>query len=317
MATPNDVIRLAASHIGISGTDNEFNTWIWGRHVYDANTYPWCAAFVSYVLIKEAGIPGTASASASGVATQFPQVADQDVQPGDLVVFNWDGREDLGWCDHVGIVEWSDINGSGSFGTIEGNAGWTAGGECARVTRQNYSSYFTAFFRPPYDGSSVPGAGGSGAVPQPGQGGAPQGAGGGSGAQWQGELHGKSDTTGSGDDYAGVFGRPMRYVSIGGVGRYQASDVVHGWWPEVTGFDRNDDENGRAGDGQPIDRIRIFDPTVKYQTHNMGGGWNDAMVGLRDSGGSSDDFAGETGVSQDAIRIWRDSGEQPRYDVYS
>ena len=306
MATPNEVIRAAASHIGVSGTDNIFNTWIWGYHCYDANSYPWCAAFVSYVLFEEGGVVGTASASASGVATQFPQVDDNDVQPGDLVVFNWDGRWDLGWCDHVGIVEWSDIPSSGLFGTIEGNTGWAAGGECARVTRNNDSSYFTAFFRPPYDGSPVPepvvpGGGGSSV----------------SGGEWQGELVGLHDTTGSGDDYAGVPGRPMLYIAIGGVGEYQASDIRHGWYPGVANYDLNDEEYGMAGGGEPIDKVRIFDSTVLYQTHNLGGGWNDPMRGTVDTGGSGDDYAGDDKVEQDLIRIWREDGDQPRYNVYS
>lgn len=59
------------------------------------------------------------------------------------------------------------------------------------------------------------------------------------------------------------------------------------------------------------------DPTVFYQTHNLGGDWNDVMQGTKDTGGSSDDFAGEYGVAQDAIRIWRESGTQPRYNVFS
>lgn len=150
MATVQDVLDLAASKIGISGTDNEFNTWYWGFPCYDPNTYPWCACFVSWVLCH-AGVPCNPSASASGVATQYPRVSDEDVQPGDLVVFNWDGRDDTGCCDRVGIVEWSDINGSGYFGTIEGNNRYTAGGEVARVRRYNWTSYFTAFFRPSYD----------------------------------------------------------------------------------------------------------------------------------------------------------------------
>lgn len=314
MATPNEIIRVAASFIGTSGTDNIFNTWIWGRHVYDPNQYPWCAAYVSYVLFKACGMAGTPSASASGVATQFRQVDDYDVQGGDLVVFNWDGRHDLGWCDHVGIVEWSDIPGSGLFGTIEGNTGWTAGGECARVTRNNNSSYFTAFFRPPFDGSYTPdpvSPGGSSGEPSPGPGGTGSG-------DWQGELRGKLDTTGSGDDFAGVIGRPLLYVAAGGIGAYQASDIHNGWWPEVTGYDLNDDENGRAGNGQPIDRFRCFDDTVFYQTHNLGGVWNGVMRGKVDiSGESHDDFAGDTGVQQDAIRMWRENGEQPRYNVFA
>ena len=134
--------------------------------------------------------------------------------------------------------------------------------------------------------------------------------------EWQGDMIGKTDTTDAGDDYAGVFGRPMRYIAIEGVGDYQAHDS-HGWWPSVDKYDLDDEDYGMAGAGLPIDAIRIYDSSVRYQTHNMGGGWNPVMVGLRDTGGSPDDFAGEYGVAQDAIRIWRVDGKQPRYNVCS
>lgn len=317
MATPQDMIETAASFIGISGTDNIFNTWYWGFHCYDENYYPWCAAFQSYCAYL-CGLPGVASASASGFANQYEWVDDADVQPGDLVTFNWDGRTDTGWMDHIGLVEWFD-HGSGYFGTIEGNTGWAAGGEVARVTRYNYSSYFTAFHRPAYDGVSYggwdQGDGGYSGGYDEGSGGAGQGL---SGGEWQGELIGIHDTTNSGDDYAGVPGRPILYLAAGGCGDYQVSDISRGdFWPVVSDYDLHDEEHGMAGSGSPIDRVRIFDPTIRYQTHNMGGGWNTVMVGLLDTGGSTDDFAGEKGVKQDLIRIWRDNGEQPKYNVYS
>lgn len=152
MATANDYIEHAARYIGVSGTDNEFNTWIWGRHVYDPYTYPWCAAFQSYVGVHDLGMPFNPSASASGVAWQGDWVDASDVQPGDWVLFDWDGRGDFGWADHIGLVEWFD-HYSGYFGTIEGNTG---GGEGSvmRCTRGIYNGYSTAFFRPPYSGES-------------------------------------------------------------------------------------------------------------------------------------------------------------------
>ena len=295
MATPSQYLETAASYIGISGTDNIFSTWYWGHPCYDPEVYPWCAAFQSYVGVHDLGMPFEPSASAAGVAWQGTEVADEDVQPGDWVLFTWDGRQDFSWADHIGVVEWSDINGSGYFGTIEGNTN-TWDGEVARCTRYNWGSYGTKFFRPPYDGQPSP---------EPP-----------TGAEWQGEVIGREDTTGAGDDYAGVFGRPMLYVAIDGVGDYQAHDS-NGWLPEVDRYDLNDEENGMAGDGQPIDAVRIYDSSVYYQTHNLGGDWNDVMRGTTDTGGSGDDFAGDYGVQQDAIRIWRENGEQPRYNVYS
>jgi len=137
-------------------------------------------------------------------------------------------------------------------------------------------------------------------------------------AEWQGDMIGLSDTTDSGDDYAGVPGRPIRNIAIEGVGEYQVSDVRKGdFWPRVDHYDLSDSENGYAGDDQPIDRLRIFDPTVKYQLRVLNGEWHDVMQGTKDLGGSSDDFAGESGVQHDLLRVWRESGEQPRYNVYS
>ena len=153
MPSAQQYLNCAASYIGVSGTDNIFNTWIWGQHCYNPDIYPWCAAFQSYVA-NEVGLDCCASASASGFATQFDRVADEDVQPGDLVVFNWDGRQDTGWCDHIGVVEWFD-HSSGYFGTIEGNTGNTSGGEVMRQTRYNYTYYFTAFYRPNYTGGDT------------------------------------------------------------------------------------------------------------------------------------------------------------------
>ena len=150
MATASQYIEKAASYIGISGTDNIFNTWIWGHPCYDPDVYPWCAAFQSYVGVHDLEMPFTPSASAAGVANQGDRVADSEARAGDWVLFNWDGRQDFGWADHIGVVEWSDISGSGYFGTIEGNTGDSYGGEVARCTRYNFGSYATAFFRPPY-----------------------------------------------------------------------------------------------------------------------------------------------------------------------
>jgi hypothetical protein len=128
-------------------------------------------------------------------------------------------------------------------------------------------------------------------------------------------MRGLEDTTGSSDDFGGIMGEPMLYIAIDGVGEYQVHTQANGWLPRVDHYDTSDEEYGMAGDGTPIDAVRIFDKTVKYQTHNAGGGWNDVMKGTHDTGGSGDDYAGIYGVSQDAIRIWRDNGDQPIYNV--
>lgn len=155
MATADQFIAQAAKYIGISGTNNIFNTWYWGHACYDPDVYPWCATFQSYVGVHDLDMPFKPSASAAGVAWQGTRVKDKEARKGDWVLFNWDGRQDFSRADHIGVIEWSDINGSGYFGTIEGNTG---GGEGSvmRQTRYNWGSYGTAFFRPPYKEEPMP-----------------------------------------------------------------------------------------------------------------------------------------------------------------
>ena len=156
MTTAKKFLETAAKYIGTYGDHNKFNKWYWVTYTKTYSSDPgtaWCANFMSYVAF-EAGLKCSYSASAAGFATQFERIPVKDegsVKPGDIVVFNWDGRTDTGWCDHVGVVEWSSIAADGSFGTIEGNTGNRAEGEVLRVTRNNWSNYFTAFYRPKYD----------------------------------------------------------------------------------------------------------------------------------------------------------------------
>lgn len=140
---------------------------------------------------------------------------------------------------------------------------------------------------------------------------------------WQGDVIGRECTMGSGDDYAGVFGKPILYIAIEGVGEYQAHDKGKSpdqWWSPVSKYDLQDEENGMAGSGIPIDALRIFDKTVSYQTHNLGDPehvWNEVLHGTEDTSEYGEDYAGIYGIAIDAIRVWRESGEQPRTNVFS
>ena len=160
MTTAKKMIEVASSYIGTKGDHNVFNKWYWVDYTKTYSKDPgtaWCACFASYVAMK-ASLKCKYSASAAGFATQFeriPVAKEHTVKRGDIVVFNWNGRTDLSWCDHVGIVEWCTIGDNGLFGTIEGNTGNAAEGQVLRVTRDNNSSYFTAFFRPKYDAESA------------------------------------------------------------------------------------------------------------------------------------------------------------------
>lgn len=311
MATAQDLISVAASQIGTSGTDNPYNSWYWGHPCHDPNTYPWCAAFVSWCA-SQAGVPVSPTAAASGVYSQLAPVPDDDVAPGDIVVYNWDGRTDTGWCDHVGIVEWFD-HSSGYFGTIEGNAGNSAGGEVMRVTRYNYGSYFTAFARPSYDGQSAP-------APAP----APAPTTGAPDVRYRvisqaggllPEMVNHTDTGGSGDGYAGD-GSPILCLGIDMPGWYQVRTQASGWLPAVRGYDMTDLDNGCAGDGSPITEVRCYyetpDPdatgwlAIEYAVANVGEDFLADMRDTTDTGGSGDDYAGNGGdISAFRARIAR------------
>lgn len=160
MTTATKMISTAASYIGTKGDHNIFNKWYWVTYTKTYSHDPgtaWCACFQSYVAMK-AGLKCSYSASAAGFATQFERIPvekEHTVKKGDIVIFNWDGRTSTSWADHVGIVEWSTIGDNGLFGTIEGNTGNGAEGVVARVTRNNDSNYFTAFYRPKYEAEAA------------------------------------------------------------------------------------------------------------------------------------------------------------------
>lgn len=139
--------------------------------------------------------------------------------------------------------------------------------------------------------------------------------------EWQGDVIGRTDTTGAGDDYAGVYGEKVLYIAIDGVGNYQVHPLGHdedNWLPFVNRYDLNDEEYGMAGDGRPIDGLRITDPSVSYQVHTIDGRWHEVMHGTSDTSEYGEDYAGVYGLAIDAVRVWReDSDRQPRTNVYS
>lgn len=133
---------------------------------------------------------------------------------------------------------------------------------------------------------------------------------------WLGEMHGLHDTTGSTDDFAGLINNPMLMLATN-CKDYQVHILGGEWLPVVHEYNINDHNLGCAGDFKKIDGIRIFDDDVLYQTKNLYGDWNSPLKGLHDTGGSADDFAGIFGIPIDCVRIWREDGEQPFYNVYS
>ena len=85
--------------------------------------------------------------------------------------------------------------------------------------------------------------------------------------------------------------------------RYRVK-TAKGWLPWVTGYNINDLNKGCAGDGTPIIAVQIDDNTCKYSVHTISGSWLPNMIGLIDTGGSSDTWAGN-GRKIDGIRMAR------------
>lgn len=307
MATASEAVAKAASFIGLDG--RKFTS-----HYRWADNTPWCALFQSYVKDQIDSNMWTSSAAVSGIVAQLTRIQDWEARAGDLVAFNWDGRSDLGWMDHIGMVEWAriDKNLNGYFGTIEGNYGSSnLTSKVTRVTRNNQGNYFTAFFRPSYGGS-----GGSVPAPEP----APSGnlpeirycvrtsSG------WLPVMNGWKDSGGSSDTWAGN-GTPIYYVSIDmPSGSWYQVCTDNGWLDRVYDYNTDDLVYGAAGDGTPIHLLRCWYETpspetngyhqVEYAVANVGEGFLPNMIDLTDTGGSSDDYAGNGGnIGRIKIRL--------------
>lgn len=124
------------------------------------------------------------------------------------------------------------------------------------------------------------------------------------GKVWLPEMINHTDTGGSGDDFAGD-GRPMRWLAIDMPGIYQVCTEAGGWLDGVRGYDIHDLDNGCAGDGSPIIKVRCYyetqDPAstgwlaIEYAVANANMYFFPPMRDHADTGGSDDDFAGDGG----------------------
>lgn len=114
-----------------------------------------------------------------------------------------------------------------------------------------------------------------------------------SGSGWLDEMWGHYDTGGSGDEFGGEPGVPIRWIAIKDVNRYRVQTTASGWLPWVSDYNINDLEYGCAGDGSPIVALQVDDDKARYAVHVTSGAQYSDMIGLRDTGGSGDDYAGD------------------------
>lgn len=161
MARASDVVRIAAAEVGVTESPAnsncvKYNYWYYGRWVSGA-AYPWCAAFVSWVL-AQAGAGHLAARSASCPAIKSDaqrrgtyHAGSDGIAAGDLVLYQFDRDADP---DHIGIVE--SVSGS-SIVAIEGNTSLTSNDNGGAVMRRTRSKgLIMGYVRPAYDGASAP-----------------------------------------------------------------------------------------------------------------------------------------------------------------
>jgi hypothetical protein len=156
MATPEDVLKIARSYIGVKEYPAHSNKTMFGDW-YGWNGVAWCAIFVSYCFYRAkmslAAIrpPNTKGFAYCPYGVEYfkkKEKLDQTPQVGDIVFFDWD-KDAV--ANHVGIVE--KVLSPSKVVCIEGNTSYTDnsnGGEVMRRTR--YLSTILGFAHPEYNG---------------------------------------------------------------------------------------------------------------------------------------------------------------------
>jgi hypothetical protein len=165
MSVQQDVLNKAASRIGYVASNDPNPGSEAGRYWANkgqgawlagpSRSIWWCMLFISMVLDQCGQINAIGGFSYNTDVTlnrnRGRLVSVGNAQPGDVVIFNWDG----GGTDHVGFVEKN--LGRGVLQTIEGNtSSGEAGSQSAGngVWRRRRSACIAAVIRPAYTGSS-------------------------------------------------------------------------------------------------------------------------------------------------------------------
>ena len=112
------ILDAARAELGTTESgDNRGDALKYPQH-FGRGAEAWCADFTSYVMQQSGGKMN--NPYCPSVVNQLKADGNwkgkSNPQPGDLVLFDWDGDRNP---DHIGIVE--KVNADGSIGTIEGN----------------------------------------------------------------------------------------------------------------------------------------------------------------------------------------------------
>ena len=120
------------------------------------------------------------------------------------------------------------------------------------------------------------------------------------------------------NDYAGIKGKAITDIAIGvDVGSlwYQVHVKGGGWLPAVRGYNINDHNNGYAGNGHPIDAIRVYYETsadyaakhgyqkAQYRVSPLNKDYYSWQYDNETSNGQ-DGYAGAFGKAIDRFQLW-------------
>jgi hypothetical protein len=293
------------------------NNWFYGYNV--GGDVAWCAATVCY-WFHQAGadslIPEM-SVNCGVLARGFydkGQLVKSGYKAGDVVFFHWSDDwsssvPGVYTLDHVGLI--ISANSDGSYTTIEGNTGSSAYGECAIRTR--YSYQISCAGRPKYGSSSSNNSGSNS---------------GGSSSTKVTKPNVWCQVCTAEDGWlpvaknlekcAGKDGHAITKVAIKvdkGSVWYQAHVKGGDWLGKVTGWDYKEPINGYAGNGKPIDALRVY-YTTPSDLRNAGkvycaqykvsptnsSAFYDWQIDT-ETGNGMDGYAGAFGVAMDKLYV--------------
>lgn len=162
MSTVKKILSQANAWVGLNEKDRSFTKIldIYNNHTPLARGYKikpndeWCACTISAIFIAQncsLGLLGGTEVSCQRFIDIFKTkgiwIEDGTIRPkpGDIVLFDWQskGQPNLGWADHIGIVESVDDK---TFTTIEGNLGQRVAKRTCKIGWQ----YIRGFARPEY-----------------------------------------------------------------------------------------------------------------------------------------------------------------------
>ena len=279
MATAKQIIDKALSYVGTydGGNNNViFNTHYYGKAV-SGSAYPWCCAFVWDIF----RMCGASDIFNGGEPTAYcPTVLNwgknsgltvnkANGQYGDIVLFDWNGD---GVADHIGLI--ISKNADGSYTTVEGNtanSNYSNGGWVLKMIR--YQWQIIGIVRPKYNGT-VSAVTTTQSMPNVYY-------------QVYTDQSGWLPTVKNLEDYAGEDGQAIKGIRV----------FLNG---DTLAVETHQLNNGS------IDKLTIYagKRTVKYRVRVLGqSNYLDYMENKKDTGGSSDTYAGIAGKGIDRVQI--------------